>query len=65
METNEGCRRAPQRILEAYTWDHITDQYEELFLQLAAGEDPTHVHSSVRAAAGAIEPEPVAETANR
>ena len=39
--------RAPQRIREAYTWDRITDQYEELFLQLAAGEDPTRVHSSL------------------
>jgi glycosyltransferase involved in cell wall biosynthesis len=43
----EYRRRAPQRILEAYTWDHITDQYEEFFLQLAAGEDPTRVHSTV------------------
>jgi hypothetical protein len=24
------------------------DQYEELFYQLAAGEDPTQVHSSIR-----------------
>jgi len=39
--------RAPERIREAYTWDKITDQYEELFLQLAAGEDPTRVHSSL------------------
>lgn len=39
--------RAPDRIREAYTWDHITDQYEEFFLQLAAGEDPTRVHSTV------------------
>jgi glycosyltransferase involved in cell wall biosynthesis len=39
--------RAPQRIRETYTWDRITDQYEELFLQLAAGEDPTRVHSSL------------------
>jgi len=41
-------RRAPERIREAYTWEKITDQYEELFLQLAAGEDPTRVHSTVR-----------------
>jgi glycosyltransferase involved in cell wall biosynthesis len=40
-------RRAPERIREAYTWDHITDQYEELFLQLAAGDDPTRTHSTV------------------
>lgn len=39
--------RAPNRIREAYTWEKITDQYEELFLQLALGEDPTRVHSSV------------------
>ena len=39
--------RAPQRIREAYTWDKITDQYEELFLQLASGQDPTKVHSNV------------------
>ena len=38
--------RAPWRIREAYTWEKITDQYEELFLQLDAGEDPTRVHSS-------------------
>jgi glycosyltransferase involved in cell wall biosynthesis len=40
-------RRAPDRIREAYTWEHITDQYEELFLQLAAGDDPTRTHSTV------------------
>jgi glycosyltransferase involved in cell wall biosynthesis len=39
--------RAPDRIREAYTWEKITDQYEELFLQVASGEDPTRVHSSV------------------
>lgn len=45
----EGFRRsAPDRIRARYTWEHITDQYEELFYQLAAGEDPTKVHSSVR-----------------
>jgi glycosyltransferase involved in cell wall biosynthesis len=40
-------RRAPDRIRRVYNWDRITDQYEELFYQLAAGEDPTRVHSSV------------------
>jgi glycosyltransferase involved in cell wall biosynthesis len=40
--------RAQNRIREAYTWEKITDQYEELFLQLANGEDPTKVHSTVR-----------------
>ncbi len=32
--------RAPQRILEEYTWDHITDQYEDYFYRLVAGESP-------------------------
>ena len=27
-------RRAPERVLKAYTWEHITDQYEEFFHQL-------------------------------
>lgn len=44
---SEYRRRAPDRIREAYTWEHITDQYEELFLELAAGDDPTRTHSSV------------------
>jgi glycosyltransferase involved in cell wall biosynthesis len=39
--------RASGRIREAYTWERITDQYEELFLQLAEGQDPTKVHSTV------------------
>jgi len=50
--------RAPCRIREAYTWEKITDQYEELFLELASGEDPTQVHSSLHAAI-APQPEPV------
>jgi glycosyltransferase involved in cell wall biosynthesis len=29
--------RAPQRIAEAYTWDHITDQYEATFTRLLNG----------------------------
>jgi len=40
-------RRAPDRIRTVYNWERITDQYEELFYQLAAGENPTQVHSSV------------------
>jgi glycosyltransferase involved in cell wall biosynthesis len=44
----EYRRIAPNRILQTYTWEKITDQYEELFIQLASGEDPTRVHSSVR-----------------
>ena len=43
----EYRRRAPDLIREAYTWDKITDQYEELFGQLVAGLDPTRVHSTV------------------
>lgn len=43
----EYRRRAPDRIREAYTWDHITDQYEELLLLLAAGDDPARMHSTV------------------
>lgn len=42
--------RAPERIRSRYNWERITDQYEELFCQLAAGEDPTRIHSSVREA---------------
>jgi glycosyltransferase involved in cell wall biosynthesis len=33
-------KRAPQRILEEYTWDHITDQYEDYFYRLVKGENP-------------------------
>ena len=47
----EYRRRAPERIRTVYNWERITDQYEELFYQLAAGEDPTRVHSSVTEAA--------------
>jgi glycosyltransferase involved in cell wall biosynthesis len=39
---------APRRIRDTYTWETIADQYEELFLELASGEDPTRVHSSLR-----------------
>jgi len=39
--------RAPDRIRADFTWEHIVDQYEEFFLQLAAGDDPTRVHSTV------------------
>jgi glycosyltransferase involved in cell wall biosynthesis len=40
-------QRAPDRIRTVYNWDRITDQYEELFCQLADGADPTKVHSSI------------------
>jgi glycosyltransferase involved in cell wall biosynthesis len=33
-------QRAPQRIFEEYTWDHVTDQYEDYFARLVAGEYP-------------------------
>jgi glycosyltransferase involved in cell wall biosynthesis len=45
----EYRRRAPERIRDAYGWETITDQYEEFFLRLVAGEDPTRTHSSVAA----------------
>jgi len=40
-------RRAPERIRTLYNWDRVTDQYEELFYQLAAGANPTKIHSTV------------------
>jgi glycosyltransferase involved in cell wall biosynthesis len=43
-------KRAPERIREAYSWERITDQYEELFLRLAAGENAAVAHSRVTAA---------------
>ncbi|HWH58326.1 MAG TPA: glycosyltransferase [Terriglobales bacterium] len=43
-------RKAPERIRNVYNWERIVDQYEELFYQLAAGKDPTRIHSSVREA---------------
>jgi glycosyltransferase involved in cell wall biosynthesis len=52
---------APDRIREAYTWDKITDQYEELFLQLAAGHNPSRVHSSLTPRPISI-PEPFTST---
>lgn len=44
----EYRNRAPRRIREAYTWEKITDQYEELFFLLANGQDPTKEHSTVK-----------------
>ena len=41
----EYRRRAPERIREAYTWEKITDQYEELFLRISGGGGPERVHS--------------------
>ena len=34
-------RRAPGRIRGKYDWETITDQYEEFFRRLVAGDDPT------------------------
>ena len=48
--------RAQNRVREAYTWEKITDQYEELLLQLANGEDPTKVHSTVPHVGVHVEP---------
>jgi glycosyltransferase involved in cell wall biosynthesis len=39
-------RRAPDRVRQAYQWEHIVDQYEEFFLELANGENAARVHSS-------------------
>lgn len=33
-------RKAPERILSQYTWDRITDQYEDYFERLVRGEKP-------------------------
>lgn len=38
---------APERIRKDFMWEHIVDQYEEFFLRLVAGEDPTRTHSTV------------------
>jgi glycosyltransferase involved in cell wall biosynthesis len=47
-------QRARERIREKYGWQRTSDLYEEFFLRLAAGENPTLTHSSVVALA--IEP---------
>jgi glycosyltransferase involved in cell wall biosynthesis len=48
-KASEYRRRASERIRKTYSWETITDQYEEFFLRLVAGEDPTRTHSSVAA----------------
>lgn len=50
-------RSAPERIRNAYAWEKIADQYEELFYQLAAGEDPAQVHSTVAGERGTLIPD--------
>lgn len=52
----EYRRRAPERIREAYSWEAITEQYEEFFLRLAAGEDPTRSYSRAGESEGALLP---------
>jgi glycosyltransferase involved in cell wall biosynthesis len=52
LEDNPGLvdeyrMRAPERIRERYTWERITDQYEELFERLARGEDAGKMGSTV------------------
>lgn len=47
-EIAENYRRhASERVRNVYNWERITSQYEELFYQLARGDDPTRIHSSV------------------
>jgi glycosyltransferase involved in cell wall biosynthesis len=49
-EIAENYRRhASERVRNVYNWERITSQYEELFYQLARGDDPTRIHSSVLA----------------
>lgn len=60
----EYKRRAPLRIREAYTWTRITDQYEELFQQLAAKQDPTKIHSSLTDISHACENSTIAVVAS-
>ncbi len=43
----EYARRAPQRILEAYTWDHIADEYERLFYQVRGLALPARLQASM------------------
>jgi glycosyltransferase involved in cell wall biosynthesis len=52
----EYRRRAPERIGEAYDWETITKQYEEFFLRLVAGENPTLSHSRTAASEGTLLP---------
>lgn len=37
-EVSEFRRLAPERILERFTWEHITDQYEDLFEKTIRGK---------------------------
>lgn len=52
----EFRRRAPERIREAYSWEAITEQYEEFLLRLAAGEDAARSYCSVEEGKGALLP---------
>lgn len=59
--TADYRQRAPGRIREAYAWEKIADQYEELFLRLSQGEDVTRTHTSV--AGEAVKPAEAREVA--
>ena len=39
-ETEHYRKHAHERILERYTWEQITDQYEDLFYRLTIGDAP-------------------------
>ena len=39
-EADRYRAQAPQRIIDEYSWDRVTDQYEDYFARLAAGEQP-------------------------
>jgi len=40
------AKAAPNRIRERYTWDHITDEYERLFLRLCGAALPARLQAS-------------------
>lgn len=50
-------RSAPDRIRDVYNWERIADQYEELFYQLVAGEDPSRIHSTVAGEPSTVVPD--------
>jgi glycosyltransferase involved in cell wall biosynthesis len=43
----EFREHAPERIRQAYAWDHITDQYEDFFYQLVESHRSTKIKSAV------------------
>jgi glycosyltransferase involved in cell wall biosynthesis len=50
-------RSAPDRIRDVYNWERIAHQYEELFYQLVAGEDPSRIHSTVAGEPSTVVPD--------